>query len=297
MTGPVAYLNGAFIPAAELSVSYADAGFASGATVTDFCRTYAGKLFRWDLHLARFRRDCAWLGVDFLQIDPELTRAAQELIRRNAPLWPAAELALVSFATPGVFGYLLGTRENGPPTLGMHTLPIDPARYAWAETGATVRAVGDWPRGEFWPANVKHRSRVGWYQAGRHPSLGPGELPALLGPGGVADTAIGSVVYFVEGTAIAPEPGLTLDGISLVVLAEACTRAGIAWREGAIDFRAAATGAAGVDEIWLAGSGFGLAPVVRACHAKRATDYPAGPGFPRVRAAWAELVEAESRGG
>lgn len=293
MTGPLAYLNGAMIPATELTISYADAGFAAGASVTDFCRAYAGVLFRWGSHHARFRRDCAWLGVA-LPPAAELADAAGELVRANAMFTPARDLAVVSFATPGPLGYLLGRRGDGPPTVALHTVALDPARYDWG-AGAAVRAVGDWPAGEFWPASVKHRSRVGWYQAARHPALEPGELAALLAPGGVADTPVGSVAYWRGGVALLPPAGAAFDGVSLAVLAEACALADIECREEAVDFRRVAAGAACVDEVWLAGSGFGVAAARRASWGGAARAFAApGPGFARARAAWDALVARET---
>ena len=60
MTGLLAYKNGVVVPQAELAVSFADAGFASGATVTDFCRTVRGQLFRWPATTPRSCRLRSW---------------------------------------------------------------------------------------------------------------------------------------------------------------------------------------------------------------------------------------------
>ncbi|MCU0703541.1 MAG: hypothetical protein MUF18_06135 [Fimbriiglobus sp.] len=53
----LAFHNGRIVPYSELAIPPHDAGFVFGATVTDFCRTYAHQLFRWPDHLARLRRD------------------------------------------------------------------------------------------------------------------------------------------------------------------------------------------------------------------------------------------------
>ena len=287
----LAYHNGRTVPQADLTLSYADAGFAAGATVTDFCRTHGRRLFRWPAHLARLRRDCGWLGVELTRADADLTAAADALVRHNAPLLPTAELALVTFCTPGPLGYLLGGAD-GPPTVGMHTLPLDPARYArFFDAGVTLAAVGTVPDSELWPAAVKHRSRVGWYQAGRSPGLPPGAVAALLTPAGVADTAIGSVVVVRDGAVLRPPAGTVLDSVSLGVLAEACARAGLGFAEQAIDFRALVAGTEPADEVWLTGTGFGVAGVrVAQCEGRvREWAWP-GPGLGRVTAAWEVLT-------
>src|SRR3954467_10316675 len=118
----LAYLNGRFLPAAEASLSITDAGVVSGATVTDFRRTFARRLYRWPDHLARFRRDCATCFVPLPSSDEEITAAAERLVTHNGASLPdGGELALVTFATPGPLGVYAGVAEDGPPTLVLHT--------------------------------------------------------------------------------------------------------------------------------------------------------------------------------
>lgn len=287
----IAYLNGVIVPPAELHVGYADAGFVSGVTVTDFCRTYGRRLFRWPLHLARFRRDCAALSLEVPPSDAELTAAAERLVAHNAPLGNTAEVAVVTFATPGPLGYLTGTGIDGPPTVGMHTPPLDPARYArFFADGVTLVSAGRMPESDLVPAGVKHRSRLHWWLAGRSPDVPAGAVPVLLTRDGVADTAIGSVVVVQGDTVIRPPAGAVLESVSLAVLAEACAECGFRFEEGAIDFHSLYSGAA-ADEVWLTGSGFGVAGAreVRHGDARRTLVWP-GPRLVRVQAAWAKLA-------
>ena len=48
-----AYLNGAWLPASELSIPVGDLGFLVGATVVERLRTFNGRPFRMDEDLAR----------------------------------------------------------------------------------------------------------------------------------------------------------------------------------------------------------------------------------------------------
>src|SRR5207247_2129018 len=134
MDEPLAYLNGRFLPQAQAQLPLHDAGFVFGATVTDLCRTFRHRLFRWPEHLARFRRSCGYARVPLELADDALTALAEELVSRNAHLLPPEQdLALVVFATPGPVGYyagLPGAAGDGPPTLGLHTFPLPFARYA-----------------------------------------------------------------------------------------------------------------------------------------------------------------------
>src|SRR5947207_1706177 len=130
MNTPLAYLNGRFVPLAAAALPLSDAGFVSGATVVDNARTFRHRIFRWQDHLARFRRDCAACYVPLEATDEQLTATAEELVSHNAKLLPrGGELQLVTFATPGPLGFYLGEVNNGPPTLGMATYPLPFARY------------------------------------------------------------------------------------------------------------------------------------------------------------------------
>jgi branched-chain amino acid aminotransferase len=293
MPAPLAFLNGRFVPAAELVLSAADAGFVFAATATDFCRTYAGRPFRWPDHLARLRRDCAALGIPLPYPDAELTAAAERLVAHNAD---GGELALVTFATPGTLGYLLGVSDDGPPTVGMHTFPLPLHRYRRFFTdGVTLAVAGSAPDGIV-PAFVKHRSRLHWWLAGRAVSE-PGAVPVLLGPDDAPDTAIGSVLAVAGGTVIRPEPGTGLEGVSLQVVGELCEKLGLRFVTGRIDLRDS-----GVSEVLLTGSGFGVAGVRRVLGpaGERGFAWP-GRVVKRLLAAWSELVgvdvEAQMTGG
>src|SRR5437899_1717165 len=104
----LAYLNGRFIPQAEARLPLNDAGFVLGATVTDLCRTFGHRLFRFADHLTRFRRNCASAHVPLSATDEELTQVAERLVDNNAGrLRPEQDLALVLVATPGPIGYYL----------------------------------------------------------------------------------------------------------------------------------------------------------------------------------------------
>jgi branched-subunit amino acid aminotransferase/4-amino-4-deoxychorismate lyase len=285
---PLAFLNGRFVAPGELSLSFRDAGFVFGATVTDFCRTYHRRLFRWPDHLARLRHDCAACQIPLPYTDAELTAAAERLVTHNAGLLADAdELALITFATPGPLGYMIGTPENGPPTLGMHTMPLPAARYARFFTeGVTLAVAGLHATDpcDIRPAGVKHRSRLHWWLASRatHDS---GAVPVLL-DNGTADTPIGGILAVIGDTVVRPEVGTVLESISVKVVRELCGRVGLGFTSGPLDFR---TLGRDVTELMLAGSGFGLAGVRR--FGEREFNWP-GPVFRKLQEAWADLVRA-----
>lgn len=298
---PIAFLNGRFVPAADLTVSATDAGFVSAVTVTDFCRTYRRRLFRWPDHLARFRHDCETLRIPLPYPDADLTAAAERLVSESE-----GEVAVVTFATPGPLGYLKGSAANGPPTVGMHAAPIARDRYRrFFADGVVLAVVGEYPAGVV-PAGVKHRSRLHWWLAEQTVrDRFPGAVAVLTGEGGAADTAVGTVLAVVGDTVLSPDPGAVLAGVSARVVRDLCPGVGLTFADRTLDFRDLP---ADVSELLLTGSGFGLAGVRTltvdvAIPSRGRSGSPAGgwdrnfpwpgPAFRRLAAAWSALVGAD----
>src|SRR5436190_16052184 len=128
MSEPLAYLNGRFLPQAQAALPLHDAGFVFGATVTDLCRTFRHRLYRWPEHLDRFERSCTAAFLPPPINSEGITSLANELVARNATLLrPQEDLALVIFVTAGPVGYYAGAEGgagSGPVTFGMHTFPL-----------------------------------------------------------------------------------------------------------------------------------------------------------------------------
>jgi branched-subunit amino acid aminotransferase/4-amino-4-deoxychorismate lyase len=287
----LAFHNGRFVPYSELHIAPHDAGFVFGATVTDFCRTYAHKLFRWPDHLARLRRDAAACFVPLPYSDAELTAAAEHLVSENAkPLPPGDDLALITFATPGPLGYMIGDTANGPPTVAMHTFPIPKERYRRFFTeGVTLIWAGAATNTRY-----KHRNRLHWWTANqwsaRHGSSPHAAVavPVLWGPSSTLDTAIGAVLSVQEGVVCRHKAGYALDSISLDVVEELCAASGLAFEEREQSFGQEELNES---ELLLAGSAFGVAGVSRFVWNDEVVPYPwPGPVFAKLAAAWSELV-------
>jgi branched-chain amino acid aminotransferase len=283
MGSPAAYLDGHYIPATDAAVPVTDLGFRTGVTVVDNCRTYDHHLFRWPDHLARFRRDCAACQIPLSPADAELTTVAEELVRRNAG--PHEELQLVTFATPGPSG--------GPPTLGLYTYPVPVEKYRpFFESGVHLVTAGCHPAGPglLLSPRVKHRSRMIWWLA-EH-AVPAGAVAVLTAdPAGevLTETAIGNVLFVVEGTVVASDPAYVLDGISVRVVRELCAGLGVPYREAPL----ARTLLRAASEAMLAGTGFGLAGVRRIDD----TTVPRpGPIYERLLAAWSDLVGVDVAG-
>jgi branched-subunit amino acid aminotransferase/4-amino-4-deoxychorismate lyase len=259
----LAYLNGEWIAPEALTLSYADAGFVFGATITDYCRTYHHKLFRHADHATRFLSDCASIGITLPYGPAELREIVERLIASNST--PSEDLAVISFATPGLLPSYTG-HANPLPTFGMHTVTIPHERYAkYARDGVALNIIGDIGTPGIVPRSIKHRSRLAWYLAGPATDV----VPVLIDAHGIGDTAIGSILAVRGDVVLRPPRGTVLESVSLNVVEELCAEHGIPFREAAFDLR---TWSSTSGELLLAGSGFGLARVTRL------GDIPMSPG-------------------
>jgi len=296
MSEPLAYLDGRFLPQGEARLALNDAGFVSGATVTDLVRTFAHRLFRLPDHLRRFRQSCDRARVPQPRSDEQLTALAERLVSHNAGLLPPGQdLALVLFATPGPVGYYLGQPGgpgDGPPTLGLHTFPLPFARYARLfREGArlVVPATRQVPPDCIDP-HVKQRSRLHWWLAEQEAhQADPGASALLLDADGfVTETAFANLLVVRGGTVRTPPRSGVLGGVSLRVVEELCGRLGVAFE--ARPLRLADCQAA--DEAMLSCTSFCLAGVSRVQGTPLA--FP-GPILEELLRAWGEQAGLDVR--
>ncbi|MCZ2342901.1 MAG: aminotransferase class IV [Bacteroidales bacterium] len=290
-----AWRNGTVLPAQELTIAATDAGFVSAATITDSCRTYQHRLFRWPDHLRRLRHDCAVCRIPLPYADTELTAAAEGLIAAGADrLALGQDLLVTIFVTPGPLAYLTGAAASGPPTVGMTVRPLALERYRRFFTeGVTLAVAGVWPSDPqgIIPGEVKHRSRLHWWLADQavrdpaHPHSAPGAVAVLVDQFGQRpDTGLGSILAVENDTVICAPVGTVQASISVAVVRELCQTHGIPMREGSIRFDRAS-------ELLLAGSGFGLAGVSRFLAEGRCREFPwPGPLTQQLLLAWSECV-------
>jgi branched-subunit amino acid aminotransferase/4-amino-4-deoxychorismate lyase len=292
----LAYLNGQYLPQADAHLPLEDAGFVFGATVTDLCRTFNHRPFRWPDHLARFRRSCHAVHIPLLLPDEELTHIADRLIAHNAALVQSEQdLALVLFATPGPIGYYAG-KSGGPgdgrPTLGMHTFPLPFARHRrLMEKGAhlVVPPTRHVPAASIDP-RVKHRSRLHWWLAEQEAHLvEPGATALLMdAQDNLTETAAANFLLVKQGVVISPPSHAILEGISLQTVRELCGELKISFEEKSLRLCDALT----ADEAFLSNTAYCLACVSRVNGV--ALPWP-GPIYQRLLEAWSARVGVDIR--
>ena len=248
MSEPLAFLGGRWLPQSQALLPLHDAGFVMGATVTDLCRTFHQKLYRWRDHLARFEQSCQASGILPLLSSAEITAHAERLIQHNAALATGGqELILVLFATPGPLGHYIGADDGfGPVTFGMHTFPLPYGRYRrLLEEGAAliVPSVRQLPA-VCVPPGIKMRSRMHWWLAEREAQrLDPGAVALLLDEAGyLTETAAANVLLVRDGKLLSPPSSCILEGISRRVVMELCVKLGLPFEEASADCRRSGNG-------------------------------------------------------
>ena len=284
MQTATAYLNGEWVPSSELRIAIDDVGFMVGATVTERLRTFGGKVFRLDEHLARLRGSLAIIGLASEEIANQVGQAVTEFVRRNQDLIdPADDWAIAAFATPGVGG-------TQRPTVCVHGNPLP--FHQWAtqfETGvpAIVSSIRQVPT-NCWPAELKCRSRMHYYLADREAaSTRPGARAIVLDQDGfVAEGTTANVITYRDGEGIVTPPhDNVLFGVSLGVVRELTTQLGMPF----VTRQLTAHELRSSDEAMLASTSICLLPIIECDGAPIGSGQP-GPIYQRLLAAWSDLV-------
>jgi branched-subunit amino acid aminotransferase/4-amino-4-deoxychorismate lyase len=264
MNEPIAYLNGQWIPASAAAVPIDDAGFVLGAAVAEQLRTFKGRLFRLDDHLARLWRSLEIVGIDLGIGREELAALAERLVERNFRLLdPDDDLRLSIVATPGTHPAYVRDMPARP-WLCLHTHPL--AFHLWADkyrlgqslATTDVRQVPT----ECWPAELKCRSRMHYYLADAKAAAIDPEARALMldADGFVTEASTANLlIYRRDEGLLSPPWTKTLRGISMSTVTDLARRLGIGvgQRELTIDDVAAA------DEAMLTSTSTCILPVVR----------------------------------
>jgi D-alanine transaminase len=277
------FLNGAFIPKAEATISVDDRGFLLGDGLYEVTPFYEGVPFGVDLHLARLERGLSWIRISYdVSSLEEMHRA---LIAKNG--LEGAERSLV---------YVQITRGVAPRTHYFPEVDVTPTIYAYAKEWS--RPPDDvWNRG-FRTITVPDRrwSRVDVkticllpnvmaFQAARD----VGVDDAILVRDGVAIEGAHQNFWGVFGGTAVTHPATRhiLEGITRGVVLEEARIAGIPVEERPIQVEELAT----ADELFFTGTTGEVRPVVEV-DGRPVGDGRVGPVTRRLSHAFLARIEA-----
>lgn len=291
MPGPLAYLNGKWLPLAQATVSVYDIGFVQGVTVAEQLRTFGGKLFRLDAHLDRLARSLAIIGVDMGLSRAELEQIATELAAQNHRLLePGDDLGLTMFVTPGPQAAFAHLALKSGPTVCIHTQPLPFRTWASKYDGGdslVVTPVMQVPAA-CWPSELKCRSRMHYFLADREAAARePGARALLLDERGfVTEASTANILFYFRGEGlVSPPRERILPGVTVAVVEELAASLGIPFihRDLTVDNFAAA------DEVLLCSTSPCVWSVTR-LDGRPIADGKPGPFAHQLRDAWCRMV-------
>jgi len=284
MNSPLAYFDGDFRPASELTLSIEDLGVLQGVAVSERLRTFRGTLFHLQDHLQRLDNSLKVIGVSLELSLERIGQIAEQLISTNSKLLAADDdLGLSIFATPGIATV---TRS----TLGIHTCPLPFGQWAsyYAQGQAITETGIRQVPASCWPPELKCRSRMHYYLADRRAhQMRPGSRAILLDDKGfVSEASTANIVFYRESEGLVSPPlDKILPGVSLSVLVEIAAQLGIPvrYRDFGLDELETA------DEILLCSTSPCVWPVTEV-NGRAAGGGPDGPLVRRLLTTWSELV-------
>jgi branched-subunit amino acid aminotransferase/4-amino-4-deoxychorismate lyase len=297
---PLAYLNGRWLPLSQAAVSVFDVGFLQGVTVAEQLRTFGGRLFRLDLHLARLARSLEIVGIDPGLPLAELGQIATELVDQNRKLLDSDDDQQATlFVTPGISTTYAHVARGASTTVCVHTQPL--AFGQWADKyragdRLVVTDVRQVPE-SCWPPELKCRSRMHYYLADRQARQREAGARALLVDerGYVTEASTANVLVYYRGRGlVSPPKEHILPGVTVAVLAELAAQLDIGFSHAEL----AVSDVAQADEVLLCSTSPCVWSVTR-LNGQAIGDGTPGPISQQLRSAWSRMVgfdiEAQAR--
>jgi len=219
------YFNGNYLPKDQVRISPDERGFLFGDGIYEVVRTYGGRLFALDAHLARLRFGVCELGINGVDVNA-LGDAAAELLRRNDLTSGDATVyfQVTRGAAPRTHHF---PDPPVPPTVYLQaarfTPKLDPAKGVAAITVPDIR----WARCDI--KTIQLLPNVLANQQARAAGVGD----ALFVRDGVLLEGSHSALFFVFGEEVrtAPKNNYILPSITREILLELCRSSGIPARE------------------------------------------------------------------
>ena len=223
----LAYVNGEYLPVEKAVVSIDDRGYQFGDGVYEVVPVYAGRLFRFDEHMARLAR-----GLARIRIVPPRTReqwlaAARRLVQAMQAQTGVADQLVYIQVTRGVALRDHVMPPDIEPTVFMMASAMKPPTAEQRHHGVACVTARDfrWERGD-----IKSTSLLGNVLA-RQISADQGAAETIMLRDGFLTEASASNVWIVhEGALLGPPKSEhVLEGIRVDLLRELCEDEGIAY--------------------------------------------------------------------
>ena len=292
MGDELTWVNGDLVPAADARISVYDQGFLYGYGLFETMRSYDGKLFLLDRHMARLARGAASIGLDAKLKGVDLAAACRETVAANGGGSRRVRLTVTGGDTPA-FPWEGDTRPPTVVVIARKYAPFTPERY---ERGYRAGIASVCRCAESAVAGIKSVNYLVTVMARREAAaLGLDESILLSDRGTIAEGGNSNVFFVKDGRVLTPalDTGI-LAGITRDMVRELAGENGIPFQE----IELGPEGLADFDEAFLTSSVIEIMPLasVRLQAGETVTFNGGKPGevTRRLSAAYAEGVERET---
>ncbi|HEX6950581.1 MAG TPA: D-amino-acid transaminase [Nitrospira sp.] len=207
-----AFINGKFLPLAEASVSIEDRGFQFGDGVYEVIRTYGGRPFNLDAHLARLNRSAEAIGLR----QPYALEQWRDSIAEGLRLAAFSESKIYVQITRGVAPRDHAYAPQLEPTVVMTVRELHPLPAAVQAAGVEAMTVDDVRWGRCDVKSINLLPNVLARQQAKH----AGVFEAILVRNGeVTEGSVSNVIIVQHRTLItAPQGPRILSGVTREVV-------------------------------------------------------------------------------
>ena len=229
MTDYISYFNGEWVPLSQVRIDPDDRGFTTGDVVFDVERTFDGKTFRMNYHIARLYRSLQYARMDPGLSPDEMHAISEEVVARNEDTRAeVGDYYIRQFVTRGKG---IWAHSAGPPSVCVRVSPIDLGRYAPAYSDG-LHAVIARTRSyspESLDSKIKHQSRMNFelaeIEAG---DVDPEAWPLLLDlNGNITEGTSNNVFIVTDGVIRTPGDSTILQGGSRNMVLDLAKQLGI----------------------------------------------------------------------
>ena len=252
------YLNDRFVKKEHARVSVFDHGFLYGDGVYETLRTYQGRIFLLERHVARLHRSCELIGLELPIEDEAWISILGELLDRNS--LRNAGLRVTVSRGEGEMG--IDPRLCAHPTVVVMAKPGDPYQNQQREQGLVLHVASVRRNPEFAQSpQIKAISFLNNILA-KQEAIGVGADDALmLNMGGFLAECTTSNIFFVKNRQLftpAEDCGI-LKGITRDVVMELAAKQGVRVQEGGYTMEQLLQ----ADECFITNTGIEIMPVSR----------------------------------
>jgi branched-chain amino acid aminotransferase len=284
----IVWMNGDFVPESAATIHIHDRGFLYGDAVFDTARTFAGRIYRLDDHIARLMRSLRYLRIDPGMSAREIAELSEEVVARNRHLLGEHEDYWVFQRVTRGSAFPDGPGQRTGPTVIVLCVPLPlKTRAPLFRDGIEVvipstRRVAP----DALSPNAKTHNYLNFVVAAQEVAHGGG-WPVLLDHRGFLCEGNGSNIFLVrDGVVMTPQEQYVLAGVSRRVVLELCARLGIPCREADLTPYDIDT----ADEAFITSTSLCMCPVRSFNGEATAVPEVPGPVTKRLMEAYAEEV-------